>query len=225
MLKLKECMSILFACERFDQYLHGHNLVSVTTHHKPMVSIFTNYTWCTLALLLRLQKYRLQVNLLPGNKMYIADMLNWAYLTDIGKQKPTEHHIFQIATLQRNWIHQPNRLYQNQRCFTPASRKTHPKGQDTSSTTNKKFEGIASKEGRSASCICMYWGYRITVQNGALFNGPRVVVQRSLQAEMLIITYTSHQGAEASIRRVCEVIFWQGMTTRNQTASRPMSSL
>ena len=159
--------------------------------------------------------------------MYIADMLNWAYRETEANWVPHISDATSKVTLQRNWIHQPNRLYQNQRCFTLASRKTHPKGQDTLSTTNKKFEGIVSKEGRSTSCICMHWGYHneITVQNEALFNGPRVVVRRSLQAEMLIITYTNHQGAEASIWRVCEVIFWQGMTTsRNQTTSKPMSS-
>ena len=33
----KECMSILFACERFDQYLHGYQLMTVTTDHKPLM--------------------------------------------------------------------------------------------------------------------------------------------------------------------------------------------
>ena len=37
----KECMSILFACEGFDQYLHGCDLITVTTDHNPLVPIFT----------------------------------------------------------------------------------------------------------------------------------------------------------------------------------------
>jgi len=95
----KECMSILFACERFDQYLHRRNLVSVTTDHKPLVPIFTKPIFGApkrlQQMLLRLQKYRLQVKFCPGNKMYIADMLSRAYLTDTGKQRPAEYHQMQ----------------------------------------------------------------------------------------------------------------------------------
>ena len=41
MLKSKKSVSILFACERFDQYVHGRDLVSVITDHKPLVPIFS----------------------------------------------------------------------------------------------------------------------------------------------------------------------------------------
>ena len=95
----------------------------------------------------------------------------------------------------------------------------------TYSTCSKKDEafqillttivkGWPAKKEEVPACICMYWGYRdeITVQNGVLFKGPRVIVPRSLQAEMLVKTRTSHQGIEASIRRAWEVIFWLGMS-------------
>ena len=37
----KECLAILFAAERFDQYLLGRELVTVNTDHKPLVPIFS----------------------------------------------------------------------------------------------------------------------------------------------------------------------------------------
>ena len=37
----KECLAIVFACERFNQYLHGRDHVTVDTDHKPLVPIFT----------------------------------------------------------------------------------------------------------------------------------------------------------------------------------------
>ena len=96
----KESMSILFACERFDQYLHGRDLVTVITDHKLLVPIFAKPIFGApkhlQRMLLRLQKYRLQVKFCPGNKMHIADMLSRAYLNDMGKQKPAEYHIFQM---------------------------------------------------------------------------------------------------------------------------------
>ena len=36
----KECLAILFACCRFDQYLHGRDKISIQTDHKPLVPIF-----------------------------------------------------------------------------------------------------------------------------------------------------------------------------------------
>ena len=37
----KECMAILFAFERFNQYLHEGDTITVSTDHKPLVPIFT----------------------------------------------------------------------------------------------------------------------------------------------------------------------------------------
>ena len=34
-------MAILFAFERFNQYLHGRDTITVSTDHKPLVPIFT----------------------------------------------------------------------------------------------------------------------------------------------------------------------------------------
>ena len=36
----KECMAIVYACEKFDQYLLGRDLIKVETDHKPLVPIF-----------------------------------------------------------------------------------------------------------------------------------------------------------------------------------------
>ena len=36
----KECLSIVFACSRFNQYIHGRDLTTVETDHKPLVPIF-----------------------------------------------------------------------------------------------------------------------------------------------------------------------------------------
>ena len=60
----------------------------------------------------------------------------------------------------------------------------------------------------------MYWGYRdkVTAQNGVLYKGSQVIIPKLLQKQMLLRTHSSHQGAEACIRRARDVIFWPGMT-------------
>lgn len=39
----KECLAIVFACDKFEQYIIGKHSVKVETDHKPMVSIFKNH--------------------------------------------------------------------------------------------------------------------------------------------------------------------------------------
>ena len=80
----KECLGIGFACSQFNQYLHGRALTTVETDHKPYVPIFQRSIHSApkrlQRMLLRLQRYNLNVAYLPGSQMYIADMLSRAYL-------------------------------------------------------------------------------------------------------------------------------------------------
>ena len=59
----KECMAIVYACEKFDQYILGRDAIRVETDHKPLIPIFKKPLLSALKrlqrMLLRLQKYHL----------------------------------------------------------------------------------------------------------------------------------------------------------------------
>ena len=80
----KECLGITFACTQFDQYLHGRELMTVHTYHKPLVPIFQKPLHTApkrlQRMLLHQQKYNLHVQYLPGSKMFIADTLSRVFL-------------------------------------------------------------------------------------------------------------------------------------------------
>ena len=83
----KELLVIVFACEKFDAYIYGCDCVRVQTDHKPLESIFRKEL-CTAPkrlqrMLLRLQKYSLDVTYLKGEKMLVADALSRAYLPEV----------------------------------------------------------------------------------------------------------------------------------------------
>ena len=67
----KECLALVFACERFNQYLFGRNSVSVRSDHKPLETIFatplTAAPNCLQGMLLRLQKFNLLSIVLDQN--------------------------------------------------------------------------------------------------------------------------------------------------------------
>ena len=83
----KELLAIVFACEKFDAYIYGRDSVHVQTDHKPLESIFRKEL-CVAPkrlqrMLLRLQKYALDVTYLKGENMLIADTLSRAHLPDV----------------------------------------------------------------------------------------------------------------------------------------------
>ena len=80
----KECMAIVYACEKYDQYILGRDVIRVEADHKPLIPIFKKPLLSApkrlQRMLLRLQKYHLSLTYIPGKKIYIADMLSRAYL-------------------------------------------------------------------------------------------------------------------------------------------------
>lgn len=78
----KECLAIVFACERFDHYIYGKDHITVQSDHKPLEIIFKKYLLSApkrlQRMLLRLQKYNLDVVYTRGKELYIADTLSRA---------------------------------------------------------------------------------------------------------------------------------------------------
>ena len=61
--------------------------------------------------------------------------------------------------------------------------------------------------------IRVYWDSRgeITVYDGILYKSHQVIVPTSERPEMLRKIHKAHQGADTSIRRACESVYWSGM--------------
>ncbi|CAH1232986.1 RTL1 [Branchiostoma lanceolatum] len=81
----KELYAIVFGCERFHQYIYGRK-VHVESDHKPLESIMKKPLSTAPArlqrMLLRLQKYDLEVKHKPGKEIPVADALSRLYLDE-----------------------------------------------------------------------------------------------------------------------------------------------
>lgn len=73
----RECLAIVFACKRHDQYVAGRTVL-VETDHKPLEDIFRKpITEASLRLQkmrMTLQRYDIDVRYKKGSEMYIADL-------------------------------------------------------------------------------------------------------------------------------------------------------
>ena len=61
-----------------------------------------------------------------------------------------------------------------------------------------------------------YWNCHdeISTANGIMFKGERVIVPKSMQADMLNLIHSSHMGEEKCKRRAKEVLYWPGMNAQ-----------
>lgn len=79
----KEFLAIVFAWEKFKYFIYGKN-INVVTDHKPLVRIMTKELGKISStplqrMKLRLLKFNLKLMYVPGNYLYIADLLSRYY--------------------------------------------------------------------------------------------------------------------------------------------------
>ena len=180
----KECLAIVFAFSR----TYTGELTSVETDHNPLVLIFQKSIHLApkrlQRMLLRLQRYNLNVTYLPGSQMYIADMLSRAYLqVDRTQCKRTpEKQMFQLK--------QEQQLFEeiasiNQVHYMRLSEGTHQQikqcvlADPTLQTLmNTVTTGWPVSKEDVPPCVREYWNYKeeLTVQDGVLYKGMMVIV-------------------------------------------------
>ena len=77
-------LAIVYALEKFNQFTFGRH-VAVFTDHKPLEAILKKPLACAprhlQGMIMRLQKYDLEVRYEKGTEMHIADFLSHAYLS------------------------------------------------------------------------------------------------------------------------------------------------
>jgi hypothetical protein len=219
----KELLGIVFACERFDDYIYARN-VTVHTDHKPLIAI-QKKPICKMPkrlqrMFLRLQKYHLDIQYLPGTKLYIADFLSRAYLPESTKQQENipEYQILKIQREQQLYeeiesINQMEYLRISDATSIQLQKETQT---DTTLQTLKSvvLQGWPEDRSEVPANVKEYFSCKedITLQNGVLYRGMQVIVPKALQANMMSKLHTSHLGVEATLRRARDVLYWPGMT-------------
>ena len=83
----KEMLAIVFACNRFEEYIFGRDMVTIETDHKPLENIALKPLHSApkrlQRMLMKTQKYNLRINYKKGKEMSLADTLSRAYLPEV----------------------------------------------------------------------------------------------------------------------------------------------
>ena len=189
----KEMLAIVFSLEKFHQYTYGRH-VKIQSDHKPLESILQKPLACTprrlQGMMLRLQKYDYEVRYERGENLHLANTLSRAYLPTTAHPSGAEfEHINAAAFLPMS----TSRLKEIQQATDS----------DGALRILKNVIVCRWPEHRSQvpSQITPYFSMRdeLTIQDGVIFRGQRIVVPVSLRRHMKQKLHASHLSAESCL--------------------------
>jgi hypothetical protein len=198
----REMLAVLPGLEKFHYYVYGRPVV-IHTDHKPLEAIFkkhlANAPPRISRMMLRIQKYDVQIKYVPGKDVPVADALS-RISSCRGDTLPgldvTVHEVLLSLNVS------PTRVPQIQ----------EETMKDTTLSVLCKIisEGWPEKRSECPAYLHPYWNYRdeLTVSNGMILKGLRIVIPRSLQPEVLQQLHYAHQGAEKCKLRAKGSVFW-----------------
>lgn len=206
----KELMGIVFACEKFHQNVCGQS-VKIVTDHKPLESLkkknLNQVSPRLQRMLLRLQRYSLDISCRPGPKIPVPDALSGTYLPHESIDEDLQSHIevlvhslvknldlsvaskslMQEATTTDNCLMV---LQQLTRSWWPSERRGVPEAV-------RPYSNVRDQ---------------VHEAEGLMFLGEKLIVPEGMRKEMLALLHGSHQGIEKSKARAREVMYWPGMS-------------
>ena len=159
-------------------------------------------------MLLKLQHYNLKVTCKHGAEMYIADLLSRVQAPRMNKVNDT----FEVFCSELQNINHAEYVRVSDQCLQQIRTHIH---QD--STLHSLIGVILSRwperKEDTPVCIQKYWPIKeeLTVQNGVIFKGHRVVIPKAVCPEMLLRMHASHLGIKSCLRKARVIVHWPHM--------------
>ena len=206
----KECLAIVYGCEHFDQYLYGKKFL-VESDHMPLETIFKKSIHKAPTrlqkMMLRLQRYDLNVSYKKGENMKIADALSRApqNISPSPGKENTNLQIFMLDTL--NTVQQPLKT----KAETTHLLKEYTK-RDSILQELSHYIHIGFPDDPIPS-LAAFWTFKdeLTVSDGIIYKSTAAIVPEELRGYYLKNLHETHQSGEAALERARGVIFWPNM--------------
>ena len=204
----KEALAVTWACERFSQFLYGKHF-SVETDHSPLVSLLSKKRLDELPI--RIQRFRLRllrfsydVVYVPGKSQLVADALSRAPVI-----APMD-----VDTIELNEVIQE--YSQSVLNSFPASKERLEeirKKQEEDDTLKLVKEYCQSAWPRKVPVSLLAYSSiqsELTVVEGLLIKGSRIVIPQSMYKEILQKLHEGHQGMVKCQRLARTSVWWPG---------------
>ena len=208
----KELLAIVFAMEKFDHYVYGRE-VTVETDHRALVPIrkkaLSTAPRRLQKMLLRLQRYDLELVYKPGTQVIVADALSRAYPPPTADANA---EMEELAALCDDEQMRDLSLVASKQTIdriraAAADDEQYKMLQKQIMVGWPESPADVHKDIREYSTFCD----ELTSCDGLIFKGQRVVIPRAARPYILERIHASHLGINGTIRRAREIIFYPGM--------------
>ena len=218
----KEMLALVFAVNRYHQYIYGFFPVIVETDHRPLEVILKK----PLAqapkrlqrMMLELQRYDLTVVYRPGAELYLADTLSRAYL-------PLSNQAPDYDTTQRVCLCEEEREVEAVNAMSDvygiSDQRLQELVQDTAVDSEmQQLVQLIRSGWPNARCkvsmqvmIRPYFDIRdeLVVANGIVLRRSRCILPRCLREEIVKRLHRTHLGVTGTLKRARESVYRPGM--------------
>ena len=197
----KEMLAVTYGLKKFHQYTYGRP-TTVVTDHKPIVAIsrkpLSRAPKRLQRMFLNIQEYDTDIVYKPGSELFISDSLSRAPL-------PETEVIESVSNLQYTPFNN-DRLDQ--------IRAATVLDADLTQLKLVIMQGWPEAKQDIPNCLHPYFHFRdeLTVQEGIILRGERVVIPQSMRNELKTKVHAGHQGINSCLRRARDLIYWPGMS-------------
>ena len=208
----KELLSVVFALERFNQYVYGKH-ITVFTDHKPLIPLMKKPIHDSPAriqrLMLRLQRYDINMVFRRGKDHIIPDTLSRApverELTSPERSfnRECEMVVHAVVDNINSTPHMKDRI------------KYETSKDDVLSKVMLYIEtGWPESKNDCDERVLLYWRLRhelVSFQGMVLYH-DRIVIPFSLQSEILSRIHAGHQGRVRCKNLARQAVYWNGIS-------------
>ena len=196
-------LAIVFGTEKFEQYVYGRR-VKVETDHKPIESIMKKNLLSApkrlQRMMLRLEKYHLEVTYKRGSQMHLADTLSRAYLEGgCSPQKFDEEVLSTGSSIGENLesIDMICNLAISEESLTMIKQAIEVDN-DLEKLKTVIRQGWLETKDQVPPSLAEYFNFRdeLSIQNGLIFKGERLVIPYGVRSHMKARIHASHIGRD-----------------------------
>lgn len=208
----KELLAVVFATRKFHNLIYGRNDIEIETDHLPLISIIKKplgqVPMRLQKMLLKLQPYSFKLVSKSGKEIPVADALSRLPLKDsncpdLGEDFQNFHVcITEITAI--NAFSGPKLEY---------LRESTNNDIELQKLITQVIDGWPTLKQHVPYELRPYWDYRdeISVYDGIVFKGERIIIPKSMQNEILHLVHYSHQGMVKSKQLARDVVYWKGL--------------
>ena len=207
----KECLAIVHAMTRWDQWLYGHHHIVVESDHKPLETIFkhpiSHAPKHLQKMMLRLQRYTFTIVYRKGSTMWLADTLSRAPLP----REQAQVDSFEVFVTENIQItSKPKRITDHTHSVIRRATQDDP---ILSRIIPYIQHGWPDKRTAVERNLANYWTFRweLAYIDGVLYKGDKIIIPTAMRRRMLEKIHAAHQGVEKSILNAIDTMYWPSM--------------